>query len=249
MSIQEEMEFSNVRNFLLKHYNIDIESTNEVIRPLIESSVRFFLSLNTWEKIIYQESGISEESKYLFRECISNGLHIMSFATFHMKIPCLMMIRRTMDIVGCFFCGDEMVTQQSEYSRKMVEDFCEYLSGNDWAEKYTNLDPKEMSDFGKDIAGLLMEQYESISRQLSFYSAKYFSNEKVMDTIRLNRLDIEFMKNNICLLSSLLNTLLIIIYFDTYIEKISEEEKSFIRNAIHSKYGLKSRVVHIWGEI
>ena len=92
MNLREEAEFNNIRDFLNENYSIDVDLENEKPGSLMDMSVKLFLSLNTWENYIYHAEIMDDSMKSMFKECISNTLHIIVFSVLKMRLPLLMMI-------------------------------------------------------------------------------------------------------------------------------------------------------------
>ena len=103
MNLREEAEFNNIRDFLNENYSIDVDLENEKPGSLMDMAVKLFLSLNTWENYIYHAEIMDDSMKSMFKECISNTLHIIVFSALKMRLPLLMMINRTLELMALFF--------------------------------------------------------------------------------------------------------------------------------------------------
>lgn len=249
MNIREEMEFNNIRHFLITNYNIDIGLDDEGISPLIKSAVNFFFSLNTWEDYIYESPLINDDLKSMFREVISNSLHIISFSALKMRLPILMMINRSIELMILFFFSTEIKSKESdEESILKKADYMDLLIERYSFESKYDVDIEKVSEFCEEMVRVLNIQYLELSKYLSFKNAKYFSNEKCLDIMNWSKLDILYLENQIILISSIINNILIILYFDLYIEKIPEGKKLFIRSSISSKYDYKNKIREIFHE-
>lgn len=249
MFLREEEEFDNIRNFLLHRYHLDIRSPEEPLKPLIESLLRFFMSLQVWKDRCFDEALLGEESRSLLKELISCTLHLISLAGLQMRLPFLMMTERCFRLLSRFFettdpsgtrsffrsrsCPLVSLPAESPQCRKILE-----------RERYDRLLPLCDELFIRYEA-----LYEEIDSRLSFEKAGYFSNEQWLDFTSPSRLDLEFFKDSILFLSSVFNTLMILSDFDFYLEKIPEKEKSALRRAIDNRYALKSRLSDLFSEI
>lgn len=245
MNIREEAEFNNIKDFLLANYSIDITAELEEPTKLIQSAVRFFLSLKTWEEYIYESDLIDDAKKSNILECISNALHIISFATLKMRLPVIMMINRNLELMAIFFFEDKLdgdfASNKATYKQKLISKYA-------FEVKY-DIDIDKASELCEEIMGKMKAQYLENSTHLSFKNAKYYSNEKCLDIMNWSKLDVTYITNQINLMSSLINSLIILLYFDLYIEDIPEIEKGFIRNAINKRYDFKNKILDIFDEI
>ena len=258
MNLREEAEFNNIRYFLNTNYNIDVDLEKEEPGSLTHTAVKLFLSLSTWEDYIYEETIMDEDMKAMFRECISNALHIIAFSVLKMRLPVLMMINRTLELLALFFfatsannkCLDlDIVFKDINYKDILIHRY-------EFDTKY-NIEIDKAVKFCTEIMCRCNEQYKEISNHLSFKNSKYFANEKCLDIMNWTKLDITYISNQISLMSSMLNSLMILLHFELYIEKVLELDKLFIRNAIDNniklsseqKYDFKLKLIDIFGEV
>lgn len=258
MNLREEAEFNNIRDFLNKNYSIDVDLENEKPGSLMDMAVKLFLSLNTWENYIYHAEIMDDSMKSMFKECISNTLHIIVFSALKMRLPLLMMINRTLELMALFFFDSkvnpkflesDLVFENIEYRRILIDRY-------EFERKY-DVDLEKAVMFCDDMMHRCNVQYRELSNHLSFKNSQYYSNEKCLDVMNWTNLDVIYISNQISLMSSIINSLMILLHFEIYIETIPELDKLFIRNAINNnlkinddkKYDFKNKIIDIFGEI
>lgn len=242
MVLRNEEELDNIRSFLIQTYNIDIESSHEMVKPLIQSCLNFFVSLYIWKEI-YQRNTILEERSYLLKEGISSVLYMISFAATQMKLPFLMMFQRLLDLIQYFFMGTR------EDSSNFV-DFSLFFENTTDYEKILDRHRYPLFlDLQKEIFAHFNHLKESVSSQLAFNKVHYFSNEQWLDLGKINYFDICYLTDYIDLISTVFNAKLILLDFDFYMREVSEQEKSHIRNAMNTPFEVKKKIVSIFSEI
>lgn len=248
MFLREEEEFDNIRNFLLRHYRMDIRPPDEPLQPLIKSCLLFFMSAHIWKQQGIAEGILSPKARGLLQEIIACILHLISLAALQMKLPFLMMNERLLGLIPCFLT--RVYAGESLPSCESLDIHSSFPVGSVKGEVILG---KEEYQRLKRIQEELVRQYglfrSEISGYLRFDKASYFSNEQWLDLSAMNRLEIEVYKDCIDFLRSFFNTYMIFWDFDFYLEKIPEEEKTFIRRAIENRYGLKRKIRELFDEI
>ncbi|MDO4720597.1 MAG: hypothetical protein Q4A78_08035 [Peptostreptococcaceae bacterium] len=248
MFLREEEEFDNIRNFLLRHYRMDIRPPDEPLQPLIKSCLLFFMSAHIWKQRGVAERILSPKSRGLLQEIIACILHLISLSALQMKLPFLMMSERLLGLIPCFFAF--VHADESNPSSEPLDRHSCFPVGSVKGEAM--LGREEYQRLMK-IQTELVEQYELVRDEicgyLHFDRALYFSNEQWLDLTAMNRLEIEVYKDCIDFLRSFFNTYMMFWDFDFYLEKIPEEEKAFIRRSIENRYGLKKKIRELFDEI
>lgn len=114
-----------------------------------------------------------------------------------------------------------------------------------------------LEDRNKSVYGCLSPDYQANS-VLDGYEQrkeeKWIFNventfDKYIDEFKFVKKDVNFLTKQVDILSSIVNTLLIIFYFQEYIKFDENTEKSLIRSAISNDLGYKKKVVEVLEEI
>lgn len=243
-------EFNATKIFLLKKYNIDINS-EDVYPKIIENALLFSLSMRIWSEKFEESENIS----FYFKEASSNILNIMILAILDMKIPSLFLLRRTQELLikSIYYIEHPIEFYKKEnddYFRLFKKDLelKDYLKSYPFDKKY-NIDNVEIKKFVIDILNAWDRQYSELSKYVHATNSKYFQNIEYLSDLVFVKEDIIFVNAQIKKLSSMINTLLIVFFFKQYVKFNDKSEKSIIRKSIYNEFEYKSTIVNLFKEI
>lgn len=252
-------EYENLRLFLAQRYNIELEEDPEEMDPgkyhMIRSFLYFLLSLKIWEERLSSHPRINAPSRLYFQENVSNIAHAFLLTMLELKLPAILMLRRTQENLLHFFYYKEHEAEASKKERnadfRPYKDFAElkeYIVYYPFRYKYST-DPLRLRALIADIIETWGREYGELSRYVHGSNTKYFSSHNLMDAMAMSEDDFRQMDRITATLSSILNSLMMIFFFSDYREFDENTEKHFIRCAIANEFGYKRRLTEIFYEI
>lgn len=249
-----DQEFKNLCVFISKEYNIAIEENKDLI-DLTKASLTLLISLKIWDKHITDNDKIFFGAKYYFKEIISNINHAIILFILGLKIPCIIMLRRSQENILTFIYYSE---HPIEFYKKEIDGHSKNFNGFKELKDYITSYPFDckylvsnqvVQKVCSEVLEIWTEQYQELSNFVHGSNTKYFEKMEFLDELLIEKEKINYLYKNIEKLSSVLNSLLIIFFYDLY-EKFDDElEKSPIRRAIKNEYNFKSKITDIFKAI
>lgn len=252
-------EYDNLRFFVKERYNLEMKEDPEEMKRdeygMIFSFLYFLMSLKVWEENLAQKPTINKRSLTHFQENVSNINHAFLLTILHLKIPAIIMLRRTQENLLTFLYYNEHEIESAKKERdsnfRPFRDFSglkEYIKSYPFREKYT-MNDQQLRMLLSEIIDQWAHQYRELSNYVHGSNAKYFSKSNLVDALSISAADFEQIKKNVLILSSVFNALMIIFFFDDYVNFDEQQEKYFVRCAIANDFGYKSRIMHLFYEI
>lgn len=248
-------EYRNISVFIRTKYGIEIDA-NEDLSKLAYAGLNLLSTLKIWNKYISSDEKIFKGAKNYFDEIISNTIHAMILAFLDLKIPSLIMLRRSQENILTFLYYSqhpvEFYKKEIDGQSKNLNGFKElkdYISSYPFISKYNDINNQNLQRFCSEILIKWTEQYQNLSNYVHGSNTKYLENTQFFDEFKFNKGDTRFITKNIEGFSSIINTLLIVFYFDVYSKFNDENEKSPIRCGIQNGFCFKSKIVEIFHEI
>ena len=172
-----------------------------------------------------------------------------------MKIPALIMLRRTQELILTFIYYSEhpveLYKKEMNDNSRTISSFNElkdYVKNYPYSMKYNVEDEKIQKIVSRVISDWTI-QYRELSNFVHGTNSKFFQCTKYVDEFKFVKSDVNFLTKQVRILSSIVNTLLIIFYFQDYIKFDEHTEKNLIRNAISNDLKYKKKVVEVLEEI
>lgn len=252
-------EYDNLRLFLAEKYNLhleeDPEDRDKDKYEMIRSFLYFLISLKIWEEKLSVHPRVNERSLLYFRENVSNIAHAFLLTMLQLKLPAIVMLRRTQENLLHFFYyrehEKEAFKKEQNANFRPYKDFAElkeYIVYYPFRYKY-HTDPQQLRALLSDIIETWSREYGELSRYVHGSNTKYFSSHSLMDAMSMSEEDFRQMNRITTTLSSLLNSLMMIFFFGDYSDFDEHQEKYFIRCAISNEFGYKRRLIELFYEI
>lgn len=246
-------EYDNLSKFILQKYNIDL-NLDERKSYYVQTNLKLVKALKIWGEKIESESNLFIKAKCYFDEIVSNVIYSSILAILDLKTPALIMIRRSLENILTFLY---YIEHPVEYYKKELDgssknfngfkELKDYIVSYPFICKNKNVDKQKLSIFCKEVLAKWTQQYKELSNYVHGTNSCYLDNKKYFDEIR--NTDIEIIIKNTEELGSIINTLLILFFFNIYTNFEDESEKSKIRNCIKNEFEFKERLVMIFNEI
>lgn len=186
---------------------------------------------------------------------LSNAVHIILLGNIDMKIPALVMLRRTQELILTYLFYSEhpveLFKKEMNDNSRTVSGFNElkdYIKNYPYSMKY-NVDDAKVQEIVSNVIDDWTMQYRNLSNFVHGTNSKFFQSAEYIDEFKFVKKDVNFLTKQVDILSSIVNTLLIIFYFQEYIKFDENTEKSLIRSAISNDLGYKKKVVEVLEEI
>lgn len=251
---QIEHEFNAVDAFLKDKYGINIKQKEQLIE-FIQACLFFLLSFKVWKVHLSEHFSKTPKIEMYFQEMISNIIHIMVLGALDMKIPALVMLRRTQEIILTYLFYSEhpveMYKKEVDDSIRNIAGFTElkeYIKNYPFSMKYHVID-KDIQALVSDIINDWSMQYKELSNFVHGTNTLYFQGIENLNSFQFDKKDINFLSKQVKRLASIGNSLFIIFYFQEYVNFDESTEKSLIRRSIANEYNYKNRIVEILKEI
>lgn len=247
-----DKEFAAITQFVKDKYGIEIQANKE-LNDFTQKSLLFMMTIRIWQKHLSHIFKSVPMIEMYFQEMLSNAVHIILLANIEMKIPTLIMMRRTQELILKYLYYSEHLIEfykkEMDESSKTVNGFPElkeYIKSYPFSLKY-NVDNKKMQELVTSIINDWTKQYKDLSNYVHGSNSNFFQGAQYIDDFKFEKDDFDFLTKQIEILLSIVNTLLIIFYFENYIHFDENTEKSLIRDAISAVN--KRKVVEILNEI
>lgn len=249
-----EIEYGNMCKFIKEKYEVDIESKDELI-TFTKTSLEFLISIKIWSKYIKQDNQVFADAKNYFYEIVSNIINSIILAVLDLKVPALIMFRRSQENILTFLYYSEHPIEYYKKERdgnsKSLNGFKElkeYVTTYPFSCKY-NISDQIVQSFASEILKKWTEQYQELSNFVHGTNTKYFEGIEYFDQFTYDKRNITYLTEQIEKLSSIINSILITFYFNQYKLFSEETEKSIIRKSIKNKYEFKNEIIKIFKEI
>lgn len=249
-----EKEIDSIQKFILEKYGVNIKTKEQYIEFVLESS-SLLIALKTWNKNLKDVFKNVEGVDNYFKEMISNTINMTILGTLDLKVPSLVMLRRTQECILSYLYYFE---HPVEYYKKESDDNIRILSGftelKEYIKKYPfsikyNISESHVQDIVQVIINDWGLQYKELSNYVHGTNSKYFQMVEYFNEFTFSKTDIKFLTKQVKKTSSIINSLLICFYFDRYIKFDEYLEKSLIRNCISNDTQYKAKIVKIFNEI
>lgn len=249
-----ETEFNAVAKLIEDKYGICIKAKEQLV-DFTKTSLMFLMSVKIWKEHLIEYFQKVPTIEMYFQEMLSNIIHIIILGNIDMKIPALVMLRRTQEIILTYLFYSEhpveFYKKEKDDSVRPVSGFNElkdYLKKYPYSMRYAVAD-EEMQNFVVKIVDDWGRQYRELSNFVHGTNSNFFQNAEYIDEFTFQKKDINFLSKQIEKISSIINALLIIFYFQEYVRFDEHTEKSLIRNAISNKFEYKKSIVELLNEI
>lgn len=249
-----EKEFEGISDFIKAKYNVSIKEKEQYVE-FVQDSLGLLMVLNIWNKHLDEVFRSVRGVDNYFKEMISNTIHMIILGTLDLKVPTLVMLRRTQECILSYLYYFE---HPVEYYKKENDDNVKILSGftelKDYIKNYPfsikyNLADQDVKNLVQKIIDDWGMQYKNLSNYVHGTNSKYFQQVTYFDEFKFDKKDVNFLTKQVQKLSSIINALLICFYFDRYIKFDENLEKSLIRNCISNGTGYKEKIVQVFKEI
>lgn len=251
---QLENEFNAVDAFLKDKYGVNIKQKEQLV-SFVKSCLFSLLSFKIWKVHLNEHFSKTPKIEMYFQELISNICHIMVLGAIDMRIPSLVMLRRTQEIILTYLFYSEhpveMYKKELDDSVRNIAGFTElkdYIKNYPFSMKY-NVKDQDVQVLVSDLINDWSLQYKELSNFVHGTNTLYFQGIENLNSFRFEKKNINFLSKQIKRLTSIGNTLFIIFYFQEYVNFDENTEKSLIRNSIENEYNYKSRIVEVLKEI
>lgn len=249
-----EEEFNAITRFVKDKYGIIIKSREQTV-DFSKEALIFLMTIKVWKKHLTTTFQKAPKTETYFQEMLSNVIHIILLGNIDMKIPALIMLRRTQELILTFLYYSEhpveLYKKEMDDNSRTISSFNElkdYIKNYPYSMKYNVEDEKIQKIVSKVISDWTM-QYKELSNFVHGTNSNFFQGTKYVDEFKFVKGDVNFLTKQVRILASIVNTLLIIFYFQDYIKFDENTEKSLIRNAISNDLEYKKKVVEVLEEI
>lgn len=249
-----EEEFNAVAHFINQKYGINIKAKEQLV-DFTKASLIFMMSIKIWMKHLTPYFEATPKMEMYFQEILSNAMHIILLGNIDMKIPTLIMLRRTQELIltYIYYCEHpvELYKKEMDDNSKTIggfNDLKEYIKNYPFSMKY-NIKDERLQELMSMVIGNWTIQYKELSNFVHGTNSSFFQKTQYVDDFKFVKKDVNFLTKQVSLLSSTVNVLLIVFYFKEYVKFNEHTEKSLIRNAISNKLEYKRKIVEILHEI
>lgn len=247
-------EFNAIAHFVNEKYGIVIKSKEQLVN-FTHKSLTFMMSIKIWKKHLNSYFQTMPKTEMYFQEMLSNAIHIIVLGNIDMKIPALIMLRRTQELILTYLFYSEhpveLYKKEMDDNSRTVSGFNElkdYVKNYPFSMKY-NVDDLHLQELVSSVIDDWTRQYKELSNFVHGTNSNFFQKTEYVDEFKFVKKDVNFLTRQVDLLSSIVNTLLIIFYFQEYVDFEEHTEKSLIRNAISNDLGYKKKIVEVLEEI
>ena len=247
-------EFNAITQFISEKYGIIIKSKEQLVN-FTRSSLTFMMSIKVWKKNLNDVFQETPKTEMYFQEMLSNAIHLIILGNIDMKIPALIMLRRTQELILTYLFYSE---HPVELYKKEMDDNSRTISGfnelKDYIKKYPYSMKYNVNDtWVQEITSMVIDDWTNQYKELSTFvhgtNSNFFQKTEYIDEFKFVKKDVKFLTEQVELLSSMVNTLLILFYFHKYVDFDEHTEKALIRNAISSNLDYKKKIVCLLKEI
>lgn len=249
-----EEEFNAVTQFVEEKYGIVIKAKEQLV-DFTQHALVFMMSIKIWQKHLSHVFDNIPKTEMYFQEMLSNAIHIILLGNIDMKIPALIMLRRTQELILTYLYYSEhpveLFKKEMDDNLRTISGFNElkdYIKNYPFSMKY-NVNDSSVQEAVSCIIDDWTRQYKELSNFVHGTNSNFFQKAKYVDEFKFVKKDVNFLTRQMEMLSSIVNTLLIIFYFQEYIGFDENTEKSLIRNAISNNFEYKKKIVDVLKEI
>lgn len=249
-----EIEFNNIDKFISEKYKVNIRKKEQSVN-YVKTSLVFLKSLKIWDSYLDEQYNKVKGIDNYFKEMISNIIHVIILGTIDLKVPALIMLRRTQEIILTYLYYSE---HPVEYYNKEKDDNIRNISGFNELKEYIKQYPFFMKYSAnekilKELVSKILDDWSKQYRDLSHYvhgtNSNYFQMISYIDEFKFIKKDVNYLTKQVKMTSTVVNMLLIIFYFDIYVTMDDVSEKNIIRGAISDERNYKSEIIEIFREI
>ena len=249
-----EIEFNNIDKFILEKYKVNIRKKEQLIN-YVKTSLIFLQSLKVWDNNLEKKYNMVSGIDNYFKEMISNMIHAIILGTIDLKVPALVMLRKTQEIILTYLYYSE---HPVEYYKKENNDSIRNINGFNELKEYIkqypffikyNVDEKQLKELVLKIIDDWTKQYKDLSNYVHGTNSDYFQMISYMDEFKFIKKDVNYLTKQVNMTSTIVNMLLMVFYFDTYVAMDDVSQKSIIRRAISNERTYKKDIVEIFREI
>lgn len=220
-----------------------------------DSSLRGILSLKIWKKYLEENKAVPNGPDQYVDETISNLNQVLVMGIIGFKTPSCIMLRRSLEnSISFLYYKDHSV----EFSKKEYEptkkkflkinELKEYIESYPFYIMYKEYDYEKIKKLIKKLMDSWLMQYKELSNFVHGTNSEYLDLKNYLNDITPENIILVTLMKYIQSLSSIVNTLNILFFFDIY-KKFDEVEKSLIRLSISDDLGFKRELIEIFGEI
>lgn len=249
-----EEEFNAVTQFVKEKYGIVIKSKEQLV-DFTQNALVFMMSIKIWKKHLSHIFDNIPKAEMYFQEMLSNSIHIILLGNIDMKIPALIMLRRTQELILTYLYYSEhpveLFKKEMDDNLRTISGFKElkeYIKNYPFSMKY-NVNDSSVQEVVSCVVDDWTRQYKELSNFVHGTNSNFFQKAEYVDEFKFVKKDVNFLTRQVKMLSSIVNTLLIIFYFQEYVGFDENTEKSLIRNAISNDFEYKKKVVDVLKEI
>lgn len=249
-----EVEFNNIDKFISEKYKVDIKRKEQLVN-YVETSLVFLQSLKIWDSYLNKQCNMVDGIDRYFKEMISNMIHVIILGTIDLKVPALVMLRRTQEIILTYLYYSE---HPIEYYKKESDDTKRNINGFNELKEYIkqypffikyNVDENKLKELVLKIIDDWTKQYKDLSNYVHGTNSNYFQMISYMDEFKFIKRDVNYLSKQVKRTSTVVNMLLVVFYFDIYVSMNDASQKSIIRKAISDERTYKEYIIEIFREI
>lgn len=249
-----EVEFNNIDKFISEKYKVNIKTKEQLVN-YVQISLVFLQSLKIWDSYLDKQCNIFNGIDRYFKEMISNMIHVIILGTIDLKVPALVMLRRTQEIILTYLYYSE---HPVEYYKKENDDNVRNINGFNELKEYIkhypfftkyNIEEKVLKELVSRIIDDWTKQYKDLSNYVHGTNSDYFQMISYMDEFKFIKSDVNYLIKQVKMVSTIVNMLLIIFHFDIYLSMDDVSQKSIIRRAIGNERNYKKDIIEIFREI
>ena len=101
-----EEEFNVITHFIEEKYGIIIRSKEQSVN-FTKKALTFMMTIKVWKKHMAPIFQKVPKTETYFQEMLSNAIHIILLGNIDMKIPALIMLRRTQELILAYLYYSE----------------------------------------------------------------------------------------------------------------------------------------------
>ena len=120
-----EEEFNAITRFVEEKYGIIIKSREQSV-DFTKKALTFMMTIKVWKKHMTPTFRKAPKTEMYFQEMLSNAVHIILLGNIDMKIPALVMLRRTQELILTYLFYSE---HPVELFKKEMNDNSRTVSG------------------------------------------------------------------------------------------------------------------------
>lgn len=249
-----EEEFNAICDFVSNKYGIIIKAKEQLVN-FTKKSLTFMMTIKIWKKHLNSFFKKTPKIEIYFQEMLSNATHIIILGNIDMKIPALIMLRRTQELILTFLFYSEhpveLFKKEMKDSPRIINGFNElkdYIKNYPFSMKY-KVNETKIQGLISEVIDIWTRQYRELSNYVHGTNSNFFQKAQYVDEFKFVKKDVVFLTKQVEILSSVINTLLICFYFQEYVYFDENTEKLIIRNAILNDFRFKKEIVDTLKEI